>query len=61
MMLNGWGRIDHVGYLDQAASWRYLAKAWPKRSRWVEFKERYIRRAREALENARTLRLNNVA
>jgi len=53
--------VDHVNYLDQAASWRYLAKAWPEQSRWVEFKERYIRRAREALENARTLRLNNVA
>lgn len=61
MTLHGWNRVDHVNYLDQAASWRYCAKAWPLSSRWIEFKERYIRRAREALENARTLRLNNVA
>lgn len=56
MMLNGWNRIDHVHYMDQAASWRYLAKAWPLSSRWVEFKEKYIRRAKESLENARIIR-----
>jgi len=53
--------VDHVNYLDQAASWRYCAKAWPLSSRWIEFKERYIRRAREALVSARALRLNSVA
>ncbi len=47
MTLNGWDRVDHVYHMDQAASWRYLAKAWPEQSRWVEFKERYIRLARQ--------------